>query len=75
MLIADDDSDDGPFRVADFAAWEDGSGTWVCQTPFGHAQFLRITRQQGDEIWSEDGGGETHHYRIAAVPADEVTGA
>ncbi len=70
VLVDDSGADDGPFRPADFA--HNGDGVWVAQTE-GHPVFLRITRQYGNEIWTQDGTGKTWHYRMVSIDVRALT--
>lgn len=63
MLVDDSGAEDGPHHRDEFG--HEGGNLWVKAGYGGHPVFLRIVRQQGDEIWSEDGGGKVWHYRMA----------
>jgi hypothetical protein len=68
MLVDDNGVEDGPFRAEDFQPLPDSGGVWVTQTD-ARPTFLRVQRQRGDEIWTVDGEGVVHHYRIAVLVA------
>jgi hypothetical protein len=61
----------GPYDPRNFgrngAPEEDGA--LVHATGEGSPLFLRITRQDGDKIWTQDSTGATWEYRISTAPA------
>lgn len=64
FLVDDADTEMGPFTLDDFA--EQADNVLVCQT-WGSPVFLRVTRQEGSRIWSENGAGEEIRYRVRPV--------
>lgn len=52
----------GAFETATFSEFE--AGMWASSSPAGRPFFFRITKIEGDVVYSEDGGGRVFKYRL-----------
>ena len=73
LLMTDDGVADARLRGDDVVLADEATNTWVTVPEAGTPRWFRIRRQEGNEIWTEDGSGTLTHLRIVPVPDAEAS--
>jgi hypothetical protein len=66
LLVTDGGAADARLRGDDVVLADEATNTWLAVPEAGTPRWFRIRRQQGNEIWAEDGDGAV--TRLTIVP-------